>query len=310
MRVIPTLDVSRQLHPCPAIARFRIRSITATDLAALGWARHPEAERREPDAICAERVGGEGSSGRRRRSCLGRLLRLGNRRAAVDTQTREFRVAAIVPIDGAAADRDLVPEYPGITDSDRVADWDPPFPIDLKRVRPVDEEYWDRYRATPKAFIPIERGQAAVGLASWRADGAAPGSAAGMSLDDGARAIRERAAGRARSAGARVFGATTCARRASPHRPARPTLASTSRISAPSSSCRRCCSAGLFFKLGVEQRLQEIGLLQALGFDPAAIRRLFVGEAIVLVGDRRSRRHGGRVAYALADHAGAAHLVG
>ena len=40
--------------------------------------------------------------------------------------------------------------------------------------------------------------------------------------------------------------------------------------------------AGLFFKLGVEQRLQEVGLLQALGLDPAAIRRLFVGEALVL----------------------------
>ena len=42
--------------------------------------------------------------------------------------------------------------------------------------------------------------------------------------------------------------------------------------------------AGLFFKLGVEQRLQEVGLLQALGLDPAAIRRLFVGEALVLAG--------------------------
>ena len=39
---------------------------------------------------------------------------------------------------------------------------------------------------------------------------------------------------------------------------------------------------GLFFKLGIEQRLQEIGLLQAVGFSPAAIRRLFVGEGIVL----------------------------
>ena len=42
--------------------------------------------------------------------------------------------------------------------------------------------------------------------------------------------------------------------------------------------------AGLFFKLGVEQRLQEVGLLQALGLDPAAIRRLFAGEALVLAG--------------------------
>ena len=38
----------------------------------------------------------------------------------------------------------------------------------------------------------------------------------------------------------------------------------------------------LFFKLGVEQRLREIGLLQAVGFSPAAIRKLFLTEGILL----------------------------
>ncbi len=40
--------------------------------------------------------------------------------------------------------------------------------------------------------------------------------------------------------------------------------------------------AALFFKLGVEQRLREIGLLQALGLNPAAVGSLFLGEALVL----------------------------
>ena len=40
----------------------------------------------------------------------------------------------------------------------------------------------------------------------------------------------------------------------------------------------------LFFKLGVEQRVQEIGLLRALGFDPAGIRRLFLREGALLAG--------------------------
>ena len=68
-------------------------------------------------------------------------------------------MAAVVPIEGAAADRNLAPVYPGITDSETLADWDPPFPIDLRRVRRVDEDYWKRYRTTPKAFIPLEVGQ-------------------------------------------------------------------------------------------------------------------------------------------------------
>ena len=75
------------------------------------------------------------------------------------THRADFRIAAIVPIAGVAADRDLVPVYPGITEARSLLDWDPPFPIDLRRVRRIDEDYWDTYRTTPKAFIPLEVGQ-------------------------------------------------------------------------------------------------------------------------------------------------------
>ena len=64
-----------------------------------------------------------------------------------------------MPIEGAAADRSLAPDYPGITESDSLHDWDPPFPLDLARVRPIDEQYWKQYRATPKAFIRLARGR-------------------------------------------------------------------------------------------------------------------------------------------------------
>ena len=39
---------------------------------------------------------------------------------------------------------------------------------------------------------------------------------------------------------------------------------------------------GLFFQLGIEQRLREIGTLRAVGFPAARIRRLFVAEGLVL----------------------------
>ena len=38
----------------------------------------------------------------------------------------------------------------------------------------------------------------------------------------------------------------------------------------------------LFFKLGVEQRVREVGLLRAVGFEPAAVRQLFLFEGLVL----------------------------
>src|SRR5687768_5879117 len=77
----------------------------------------------------------------------------------LSTRSAEFRLAAVVPVEGEAADRDLVPEYPGITGSKSLADWDPPFPVDLSRVRPQDEDYWDAHRTTPKAFVTLARGQ-------------------------------------------------------------------------------------------------------------------------------------------------------
>ncbi|PYT15849.1 MAG: hypothetical protein DMG59_12355, partial [Acidobacteria bacterium] len=64
-----------------------------------------------------------------------------------------------LPMAGLAVDRDLVPEYPGITGAESITDWDPPFPVDLKRVRARDEDYWKEYRTAPKAFVTLEAGQ-------------------------------------------------------------------------------------------------------------------------------------------------------
>ncbi len=79
--------------------------------------------------------------------------------AGLQARSVAFTVSGVVPIAGMAADRRLVPEYPGITGAESLADWDPPFPIDLSRVRPVDEAYWHEFRTTPKVFVPYERGR-------------------------------------------------------------------------------------------------------------------------------------------------------
>jgi putative ABC transport system permease protein len=74
-------------------------------------------------------------------------------------QTARFRLAAILPLTGAAADRHLTPDLPGVTDQTSIGDWDPPFPFDAKRVHKKDETYWDEYRATPKAFVSLATGR-------------------------------------------------------------------------------------------------------------------------------------------------------
>ncbi|HEY0284673.1 MAG TPA: ABC transporter permease, partial [Vicinamibacterales bacterium] len=256
-------------------------TITAIDLASLGWVG-AEAQSVKPGAIVLNEWAANDLQ-----AAVGDAVSVEYYVWEVDgrlrTQTAEFRVARIVSMTGPAADRDLVPEYPGITDSDRVADWDPPFPIDLKRVRPIDEQYWNRYRATPKAFIPIERGQQLWssrhgGLTALRLvppEGTPLGAAREQyekallgELDPlamGFAVYDVRAQGLAASSGATDFGEYF-------------TYFSTFLV------VSALLLAGLFFKLGVEQRLQEVGLLQALGLDPGAIRRLFVGEALFLAG--------------------------
>ena len=69
------------------------------------------------------------------------------------TRGVQFRLKGVVAIKGLAADRGLTPEFPGIHEADDMSEWNAPFPIDLNRIRPKDEVYWDLFRATPKAFV-------------------------------------------------------------------------------------------------------------------------------------------------------------
>jgi ABC-type lipoprotein release transport system permease subunit len=197
------------------------------------------------------------------------------------TESAQFQVAGIVPIAGAAADRELAPTYPGITDSDSVRDWDPPFPIDLSRIRPVDEQYWRDFRTTPKAFV-----SAPVGRALWKSrygsqtsvritprEGTSPEEAAPQfaaafreTLDplSAGLIVRDvRAEGLAASRGATNFGEYF-------------TYFSFFLVASS------IVLAALFFKLGIEQRVREVGLLRAVGLGARSVRRLFGTEGLVL----------------------------
>jgi ABC-type antimicrobial peptide transport system permease subunit len=77
----------------------------------------------------------------------------------LEERSTRFRVHSIVPLSGAAADRTLMPDFPGLEKAESTRDWDPSLPVSLAKIRPKDEEYWKRYRGTPKAFITLAAGQ-------------------------------------------------------------------------------------------------------------------------------------------------------
>ncbi len=72
----------------------------------------------------------------------------------------QFKLAAIVELENAdgqptaAADPKLTPDLPGVTDQDSINDWELPFEL-VEKIRSQDEEYWDEYRTTPKAFVSL-----------------------------------------------------------------------------------------------------------------------------------------------------------
>ena len=57
-----------------------------------------------------------------------------------------------------ANDPDLTPEVPGLTDAESIEKWDLPFAT-ADKLRAEDDDYWNYYRTTPKAFISLDRGQ-------------------------------------------------------------------------------------------------------------------------------------------------------
>jgi putative ABC transport system permease protein len=69
------------------------------------------------------------------------------------TDTLWGRVAAIVPLTDLAADSTLSAEFPGLSDVERCTDWDSDLPLDMSLITQEDEDYWTKYRTTPKAIL-------------------------------------------------------------------------------------------------------------------------------------------------------------
>jgi ABC-type antimicrobial peptide transport system permease subunit len=69
-----------------------------------------------------------------------------------------FVVTAVVPVAGTVAGRWLMPDFPGMTDAGNCRDWQTGAPINLKKIRDKDEQYWKDFRGTPKAFVSLDAG--------------------------------------------------------------------------------------------------------------------------------------------------------
>ena len=202
-------------------------------------------------------------------------------RGTLDTESREFTLKGIVRLDGLAVDGSLAPRYKGMSEAESMGDWDPPFPVDLSLIRDIDEDYWDHYRSAPKAFVSLDEAKQLwtsrfgqlTSLRVAAGEGRTPAEAAAKFEAElkrhlgpaahglGFRPVKQEAL--VASSGATDFSVLFIA-----------------------FSMFLIASAAmlvtLLFRLGVERRSREIGLLLSTGQTVATVRRLLLKEAALL----------------------------
>ncbi len=202
-------------------------------------------------------------------------------RDELTTLAKRFRLRGVVSMDGQGGDPTLTPEFPGMADAGDMSQWDPPFPVDLARISPRDEEYWDLYRATPKAFLSLAQGRAL-----WESRFGDTTSLRLVPPSGGSVEELEQALTLAlpRRLGPAAFGLT--------FRPVRELGLAAATGATDFSGLFLAFSqfliaaaallVGLLFRLSIEQRAKEIGLLRALGFRVRSIRGRFLAEGGVV----------------------------
>ncbi|HEV8291891.1 MAG TPA: FtsX-like permease family protein, partial [Tepidisphaeraceae bacterium] len=187
-----------------------------------------------------------------------------------------FKVSRVVPMQGPCIDPTLTPSYKGLTDAASMSNWDAPagLSIDKKLITPDDEAYWKKYRAAPKLFVSLSTAQKLWGssfgdinsirLPAAQADAFAKEllkqiNPAEMGLAFNAIKTQQLQAATSGTDFAELFISFSFF-----------VIAAAAILLA------------MLFRLSVEQRSRQFGLLGALGFAPKQLRRLALAEGMLL----------------------------
>ena len=200
---------------------------------------------------------------------------------SLDTARHAFTLKGVVKLTGLAADQHLAPNYEGMSDADRMGDWDPPFPVDLTKIRDIDEDYWDRYRTAPKAFVSLDTAKKLWTSRFGQLTAVRVAPAAGQSLDEASVKLRQELK---RHLNAAAYGLSF-----------QPVKAQALEASSGATDfsglfigfsmfliASAAMLVSLLFRLGVERRSKEIGVLLAGGQPVPMVRRLLLKEAAIV----------------------------
>jgi putative ABC transport system permease protein len=204
-----------------------------------------------------------------------------------------FRVHSVIPLRGAALDPDLMPPFPGLADAASCRDWDPGVPVELSRIRKKDEDYWDQHRGTPKAFVTLAAAQQMWSnrfgnLTALRFPLAAPpettnGALTPANVEAARRQLETEILARLNPSS---LGLQFLAVREANLRASKASVDFGQLFLGLSFFLivAALLLTAMLFAFGAEVRAAETGTLRALGFRVREVRRLFLGEALWVVG--------------------------
>jgi len=197
-------------------------------------------------------------------------------------KTVTLKLQGVVELAGVTADRDFTPELKGVTDEASIADWDPPFPYDSKRVRSrppndIDERYWDEHHATPKGFVSL-----ATARKLWQSRF---GRTTAIRVVGGDKTTADQV-------GRRWLEKLSPSAMGFAFRPVRAQVTSASSGTTPFNAlflgfsmfiiAAAVMLVLLLFRLSIERRAREIGILLATGWSRPQVRRLLLAEGLVV----------------------------
>lgn len=193
-----------------------------------------------------------------------------------------LKLRAIVPLrDSAgqptwAADPRLTPELAGVTDQRSIHDWDLPFRL-VEKIRPQDEDYWDQYRTTPKAFV-----SSSLARQLWKTRWGVVSLLRLPATEKLTVAEFERRLSRALDPAA--LGMSWLPVKQQGLQAAHGTTSFDGLFLGFSFflMASAVMLVVLLFRLGLEQRAREVGVLSAVGLSARKLRRLLVAEAAIV----------------------------
>jgi len=203
-------------------------------------------------------------------------------RGELPEASKSFRVSGIVKIAGPADDRGFSPDVPGVTDAETYGDWREPFPLKRDKITKRDDQYWEQHRTTPKIFLPLPAAQKLWQSRYGQLTSVRIAPAEGESLADLRKHLEADLLKTLRpdETGMEFLAVKDQGLQASEK------SGDFTGLFIGFSFFLIAAAAlliGLLFRLGIERRTRELGLLSAIGWSPAQVRKSFFAEGLVLI---------------------------